>query len=352
MATRSWPIRSSSRKIHRRDPGRVAPPVGMRTNKVRPQGQEAMEVRSTPSSPRVEGQEIARFLIDQGELRSILSNLSHELCRPLVSLRAGFDLLLGDSPSNITPDQQGHLLTMVSLCDDLLRLTRSYLDYAGIVQGSRPLCLGSFTIGALIDELNRQFAPVAQSRQLVWESRAQAPEMVVVTDASRCQQIFGNLVSNAIKYTPVGGQVRVAGKVDTDSWTVVVADSGPGIPAEALDRVFEPFFRLDRDEHSIIEGSGLGLAICRELVAQMQGDISVDSVAGKGTSICVRFPMNAAGPTQSSSLAENAAAARRDRTTSASADGSSVLAANVDRTSKKFGQATGRPVVHPGRTEA
>jgi len=310
-----------------------------------------MEVRSTPSSPSVEGQEIARFLIDQGELRSILSNLSHELCRPLVSLRAGFDLLLGDSPSNITPDQQGHLLTMVSLCDDLLRLTRSYLDYAGIVQGSRPLCFGSFTIGALIDEIDRQFAPVAQTRQLVWESRAQAPETVVVTDASRCQQIFGNLVSNAIKYTPDGGQVRVAGKVDTECWTVVVTDSGPGIPPEALDRVFEPFFRLDRDEHSIIEGSGLGLAICRELVAQMQGQISVESVAGKGTSICVRFPLSAAGTTQTSAIGENAYAGRRDKTTSQIAVGSTVPAGGADRTSKKIGHSTGQPIIHTGRAE-
>ena len=79
--------------------------------------------------------------------------------------RAGFDLLLGESPSTITHDQRGHLLTMVSLCDDLLRLTRSYLDYAGIVQGSRPLCLGSFTIGALIDEIDRQFAPIAAARR-------------------------------------------------------------------------------------------------------------------------------------------------------------------------------------------
>src|SRR3984957_18026917 len=142
----------------------------MRTNKVRRQGQEAMEVRSTPSSPRVEGQEIARFLIDHGELRSILSNLSHELCRPLVSLRAGFDLLLDESPSTITPDQRGHLATMVSLCDELLRLTRGYLDYAGIVQGSRPICLGSFTIGALIAELDRQFGPIALARQLDWEA--------------------------------------------------------------------------------------------------------------------------------------------------------------------------------------
>lgn len=307
-----------------------------------------MEVRSTPSSPSVEGQEITRFLIDHGELRSILSNLSHELCRPLVSLRAGFDLLLGDSPSNITPDQQGHLLTMVSLCDDLLRLTRSYLDYAGIVQGSRPLCFGTFTIGALIDEIDRQFAPIAQSKQLTWESRSQAPEMVVVTDASRCQQIFGNLVSNAIKYTPAGGQVHVNGKVDTDSWTVVVADSGPGIPAEALDHVFEPFFRLDRDENSIIEGSGLGLAICRELVAQMRGNISVDSAAGKGTSICVRFPLNTPGIGQSGLLAENPVTAQRDRITNPRAAGPTTAANGSDH-AREYMFRTGRTPTSLGR---
>jgi signal transduction histidine kinase len=232
-----------------------------------------------------------RYLLDQPELQSILCDLSHELCRPLASLRAGFDLLLGESQSAVPDDQRGRLLTMVSLCDDLLRLTRSYLDYAGIVQGSRPLCLGSFTIGALIDEIDRQFAPIASTRRINWEAHVDSSDFLVVTDASRCQQIFGNLSSNALKYTPVGGQVRVAAKAEADSWSVVVADSGPGIPPEALDRVFEPFFRLARDEHSGIEGSGLGLAICRELVAQLRGDITLKSALGVGTAMYVRFPL-------------------------------------------------------------
>jgi signal transduction histidine kinase len=250
----------------------------------------AMEVRSSPPTTAAEGQFGARFSIDQGELRSILSNLSHELCRPLVSLRAGFDLLLEDSPSTITTDQRGHLVTMVGLCDELLRLTRGYLDYAGIVQGSRPICLGSFTIGALIGEIDRQFGPVALARRLRWKALAESPETAVVTDATLCQQIFGNLVSNAVKYTLEGGWIEITSNADDDSWSVTVADSGPGIPGEALDRVFEPFFRLPRDEHSAIEGSGLGLAICRELVTQLNGEISLSSVPGAGTSICVRFP--------------------------------------------------------------
>jgi signal transduction histidine kinase len=258
-----------------------------------------MELGMTPCASRSQHQRSARVSIDQRELRSILSNLSHELCRPLASMRAGFDLLLGEAPSSITHDQRGHLLTMVSLCDDLLRLTRSYLDYAGIVQGSRTLCLGSFTIGALIGEIDRQFAPFAAARRIKWESHALPPETLVVTDASRCQQIFGNLVSNALKYTPVGGRVRVAAKVETSSWSVIVSDTGPGIPAESIDKVFEPFLRLARDEYSGIEGYGLGLAICRELVSQLQGEIALESTVGHGTSVTVRFPIASAGTTRS-----------------------------------------------------
>lgn len=106
------------------------------------------------------------------------------------------------------------------------------------------------------------------------------------------------------------------GKVGTDSWSVIVSDSGPGIPAEALDRVFEPFFRLSRDEHSIIEGSGLGLAICRELVTQLHGEISVSSVAGEGTLVSVRFPVTSPATMRASSRSESDLAAKRDRSAS------------------------------------
>ncbi len=230
------------------------------------------------------------LLIDRGELRWAFSSLSHELCRPLTSLKAGFDLLLGEPTSAFTADQRTHLLTMVTLCDDMLQLTRSYLDYAGIVQGSRPLCLGTFTLGALLHEITRQFATAAATRHIRWESQLDSPQSPVVTDASRCQQVLGNLVSNALKYTPVGGQVRVTGKVEADSWSVTVADTGPGIPPDSLELVFQPFYRLSRDEHSSVEGNGLGLAICRELVAQLQGEITLSSIEGQGTSVTIVFP--------------------------------------------------------------
>jgi signal transduction histidine kinase len=254
-----------------------------------------MDVRTTSTAP-TESRASSPPPIDRGELRWAFSSLSHELCRPLTSLKAGFDLLLGEPAATFTPDQRSHLLTMVTLCNDMLQLTRSYLDYAGIVQGSRPLCLGTFTIGALIQEIARQFAPTAAARHIRWECRMDPPESLVITDASRCQQILGNLVSNALKYTPIGGQVLVSGKAEADSWSVTVSDSGPGIPPDAVEMVFEPFFRLARDEHSAVEGNGLGLAICRELVTQLHGTISLTSVAGEGTSVTITFPTRVEEP--------------------------------------------------------
>ena len=231
------------------------------------------------------------------ELRIILSNLSHELCRPLSSLRAGFDLLLGTSARPISEEQRGHLETMGLLCDDLLRLTRSYLDYAGLIQGARPVCLGAFTLGALVREIDREFAPAAAARRLSWECLFEGSDATVTTDASRCQQIFGNLVANALKYTPEGGQVRVLAQHLGSHWLVTVADSGPGIPSNALAMVFEPFFRLSRCDRGGNEGTGLGLAVCREMVEQMAGEITIQSIVGQGTRVTVRFPVDAAqGP--------------------------------------------------------
>jgi signal transduction histidine kinase len=254
-----------------------------------------MEARlQTESDPGMQ-LEAGGCSIDRGELRTLLSSLSHELCRPLASLRAGFELLLGDPANPVTDDQRGHLLTMVSLCDELLGLTRGYLDYAGLVGGGRPPTLGTFSMGALIREIDRQFRPDALARGLFWDAAASCPEAEILTDASFCQQIFGNLVNNAIKYTPAGGHVRIEAEAGMSDWCVAVTDDGPGIPAESLDRVFEPFFRLPRDEHSRIEGNGLGLAICRELCEQLGGKIVIDSNPGAGTTVKVQFPRNPRG---------------------------------------------------------
>ncbi len=230
--------------------------------------------------------------IDPAEIRAILSNLSHEFSRPLVTLRMGFDLLLSDSSRPISHDQRGHVQTMAVLCDDLLRLTHGYLDYAGLVQGTRPLCLGDFNVGAVVREIDRQFAGCAAARRIAWECSLEGPDSTATTDAWRCQQVFGNLVSNALKFTPEGGEVRVSARVEGGSWVVTVVDNGAGIPPAHVERVFEPFFRLTLDEHPRADGNGLGLAVCREMVGQLGGQIALHSTPGQGTRVTVELPLD------------------------------------------------------------
>lgn len=232
--------------------------------------------------------------VDADELRSILANLSRELCRPLMSLRAGFDLLLAESSASVSLAQRSHVRTMTGLCDDLLRLTRTYLDYAGLVHGPGPLSLGTFTLSALIGEVDRLYAPVALAQGTTWSCLREGRDATVTTDASQCQQVLGNLVANALKHAGEGGTVCVVAKMVGPSWRVTVTDDGPGIPAEHLERVFEPFYRVPRTERSPAAGDGLGLAICRALVEQLGGSITLGPAPRGGIRATVDLPVEPA----------------------------------------------------------
>ncbi|WP_337174292.1 HAMP domain-containing sensor histidine kinase [Paludisphaera sp.] len=234
----------------------------------------------------------ARF--DRRELHDLLCGLSGELCRPLASLRMGFDLLLGGTPPVFSAAQVGHVSAMRGLCDDLLRLARGYLEYAEVLRASRPLSLGSYSLGALAAEVDRAFAASAREKGLGWSVEVADADALLTTDVSRCQLILVALVSNAIKFTPPGGRVRVVGEVDDDSWKVSVVDDGPGMTQEEAARAFEPFYRLTRDEHAV-EGSGLGLPIARELASQIGGRIELTASEGEGVVAVAIFP-RVAGP--------------------------------------------------------
>jgi len=229
---------------------------------------------------------------DPDDFRSVLSSLGHELCRPLISLRAGFDLLLSDPGRPIVHEQRGHVHTMAGLCDDMLRLTRSYLEYAGLVEGSVPLSVGEFTVGALVGEIDRRFGPVAAARGLRWSCVLDGPDAKVSTDAARCQQVFQNLVANALAHTTQGGSVGVAASCQGDAWQFQVCDDGPGIPADVVAGVFSPDNPLAHDGASNSEGKGLGLATCRVLVSQLGGEISLETEQQRGTRVTLTFPVD------------------------------------------------------------
>jgi len=228
------------------------------------------------------------------ELRAIVSHLGVELARPLGSLREGFDRMLNQGA--VTPEQRGHLRTMVGLCEDLHRLIRGYEQYADLVLGTGSPRVGAMPMGGLVRAWNRHFATAAAARHLAWSCTLDGPETVATIDAAGVDQVIRLLVDNALKFTPAGGMIRVSARVEGSRWLVTVADDGPGIPAEAQSRVFEPFVRLPRDERADIEGLGLGLAICRELVDQMKGEIALTSNPGQGTRVTVNLPVASPRP--------------------------------------------------------
>lgn len=223
------------------------------------------------------------------DLPGILTSLRRELARPLAALRDE----VGEALSGpVQPAQADQLRAMAGLCDELLDLTRDYLDYACLARGARPPQFATVALSALAAEVDRRFRPEADRREIAWRCALEGPEAHVATDPDICREVAGHLVANALKSTPVGGAVSATFRREGAWWTLTVADTGLGIPEEDRGRVFEPFYRLPRDERAGSEGCGLGLATCREQVAQLGGTITIGPDSGSGTTLVVRLPVD------------------------------------------------------------
>ena len=142
----------------------------------------------------------------------------------------------------------------------------------------------------------RALAPAATAKGLALEALEAGRPALVDADAQRVDQMLVNLIENAIKYTPPGGAVTVLTWRRGSEVGVTVSDTGPGIPPEALDHVFDRFFRVDGARRRTSGGSGLGLSICREIVEAHGGRIWVESEPGRGSAFSLALPAAAPAP--------------------------------------------------------
>jgi signal transduction histidine kinase len=208
--------------------------------------------------------------------------LSHELRTPLQAI-TGFTENL--QTLDLSPDQRRQALERIRLASaHILSIVDDVLDLARVEAGAMPIDLADIDLGPTVTESLALIQPLAERREV--DVTHQGPPAAVHGDRRRLQQVILNLVSNAVRFSPAQGTVRVVTEVDAQSARVHVIDKGPGIPAELLARLFVPFDRLGADAGRE-GGAGLGLVLARRLTEAMGGTLELTSTVGVGTHVTV-----------------------------------------------------------------
>ncbi len=242
-----------------------------------------------------EGEEtvVALALEDVSELqrlgrarRDMVANISHELRTPITSIRLLVDTLQRDEA--VKSKRGRRLLQKIAVeTDTLQQMAQELLDLAMIESGRAEFILKPAELSTMVGEAVEQFAEQAERQGLTIEARV-PPGISVLVDAQQIRRVLGNLLHNAIKFTPPGGSIQITAQVGDEWVTVAVTDSGPGIPPEERDRVFERFYRSDRARGG--SGTGLGLAIAKHIVQAHGGRIWVEEPPTPGARLCFTVP--------------------------------------------------------------
>jgi signal transduction histidine kinase/HAMP domain-containing protein len=216
------------------------------------------------------------------EMKSgMLSVVSHELKTPLTSIRMAVHLLLEERVGTLTPKQTELLIAARDDSDRLNQIIENLLDMGRIESGRVMMDLKPLRPEQLVNHATEPLEAAYHDRgvELIVELSDDLPE--VSADETRINHVFSNLLTNALKFTPPGGSVRVTAEQEPDVVRFSVADTGGGIPQQYLGRVFDRFFRVPGQGSS--SGAGLGLAIAREIVEAHGGQIAVESTEGSGS---------------------------------------------------------------------
>jgi len=246
---------------------------------------------------RLELQERAEHLdLVNAELREVdrlktefVASVSHELRTPLTSIRGYAELLLDDA-SEDENNQQTRMLGIIdrnarrllSLVEDLLLLSK--VDSKTLDHRVEPVDLAELADGAVV-----VLQPAVETAGVTIQIETARP-MTVEGDRSQLERVLFNLLSNAIKFSHRGDVVTIGGRVEPEQVVLTVRDTGIGVPADELPKLFTRFFRSAADEAHNIPGTGLGLAVVREIIENHGGVVTMDSTPGKGSTVTVTLP--------------------------------------------------------------
>jgi signal transduction histidine kinase len=229
-----------------------------------------------------------RRLVELNEAKDrFLGHVSHELRTPLTSILSSTELL---SVVGVLEPDQAELVHIIDRnVDRLLHMVDDLLLLARLEAGQFPLDLRVVDIAELVTEVvdSHQSVEAPEDLSVVTDV---APGPPAAADPERLSQMLEHLLTNADKYTQAGGTVTVRAGADDHGWTVSVADTGMGIPAAELPRMFTEFARASNARLAGVPGAGLGLAISRRIAELHGGELRVDSVEGAGTTATLHLP--------------------------------------------------------------
>jgi signal transduction histidine kinase len=220
-----------------------------------------------------------------------VSHVSHELRTPLTSIAGFIDLILEGEAGEIDENQHRYLSIVNNNANRLVDLINDLLDISRIEAGRIDLRCSTLDLGALVTTAATALRPQIDAHHQLLDLAVPDTLPNVWGDADRVLQILTNLLSNASKYTPDGGQLRIRAEPHEDMIAVSVSDTGVGMSPEELSRLFTRFYRVNNELTSEITGTGLGLAITRSLVEMHGGTITVSSTPGAGSVFTFTLPV-------------------------------------------------------------
>jgi two-component system phosphate regulon sensor histidine kinase PhoR len=223
--------------------------------------------------------------------RDFVANISHELRTPLTSLQLLMETINAErlTDRNLAVDFLGKMRLQIDL---LRQLSNELMDLALIESGQAPIKLVETDAADLANQVVETLRPQAERQGLAL--KVDVPDhLMVLADAQAVQKVLGNLIHNAIKFTPSGGRIEVRAAPRGDNVEFAVEDTGVGIPAKDLPRIFERFYKVDRSRtrtNGELHGTGLGLAIAKHVIGAHGGSLWATSVEGHGSTFYFTLP--------------------------------------------------------------